>query len=456
MRRVVVQMIISLVFCLLTAACSATKYAQNRPGALSIEKKKSGDPEKPYDLAYIEFDDQGDFWDPEQLDNALKMIDQVNESAGYDSEGNGIGSIFVTYVHGWRNDASEGNGNLANFKNILKRLAEDEGRAAESSTPPRPARPIAGVYVAWRGDALWTIRPLRWLDVFTFWNRNAAAARIASRPPATQALLLILKEIQGKSNARSIVVGHSMGALIVERAMSQALVGVITEAKYRKRCEACQSDLEPGEFKPPADLIVLVNSAAPAMQSKHLVEVLEEDVSESAERHDAMPLLLSITAQNDRATKRLFPVAMKLESRRQNFRSDTTPGQGSLVTHTAGHTPFLHSHAPLKFDADAACRGAVDDLPLNVLRCREEEERENSLAAIFTVGRRKYTIKRIAGAFNHTPYWILQAPDSVIDNHSGFFTDEFTNFLRGLIIVTGASRPDDSRVYSTAGADGPK
>lgn len=446
MGRIFARVTISLAFLILTA-CSATKYGQHRPGDLSIEPRGES-PANPFDLAYVEFDDQGDFWEPEQLDRAIRLIDRVNESAGYDSEGKSIGSIFVTYVHGWRNDAAKSNGNLANFKNILKRLAADEARAAASSTPPRSARPVAGIYVAWRGDALWTVRALRWLDVFTFWNRNAAATRIASRPPATQSFLLMLKEIQGKSNARSIVVGHSMGALIVERAMSQALVGVIAEAKYRNRCEGCPGELEPGEFKPPADLIVLVNSAAPALQSKHLVEVLEEDVSETEGRHDVVPLLLSITAENDRATKKLFPIAMRLESRRQKFRSNTVPAQRELVTHTAGHTPFLHSHEPLRFDADAACVGAAETLPLDVVRCRGEEK-EDSLGAIFTVGRRKYEINKTVGGFNHTPYWIMQAPPSVIDDHSGFFTDEFTSFLRGLIIVTGASRPGASKTYMT-------
>lgn len=449
MCRIIARLTLSLSVCLLLTACSSTQYKTYRAGDLSVEEKKADDPERPYGLAYVEFDDQGDFWEPGQLDSALQFIDRVNEGAGYDSQGNSIGSIFVTFVHGWRNDAQEGNGNLSNFRKILKRLAEDERRAAETSNPPRPARPVAGIYVAWRGDALWTVRPLRWLDVFTFWNRNAAAVRIASRPPATQAFLLMLKEIQGKNNARSIVVGHSLGAMIVERAMSQALVGIITEAKYRAPCEACSDGLEPGEFKPPADLIVLVNSAAPALQSKHLVEVLEKkEVSEETGRHDDVPLLLSITAENDRATRGLFPIAMKLESRRQKFRDDTNPGQRELLTRTAGHTPFLYSHERLGFDAKAACLGAADDLPLNVLRCRAEEGSDSS-TAIFTVGERKYTIRRNAKASNHTPYWILQAPRSVIDNHSGFFTDQFINFLRGLIIVTGASRPGAPKIYST-------
>jgi len=438
----------------------------------SVEERNG---QQPYDLAYLEFDEQGDPWElPEktengQLDRAIEMIDRVNASPG-DDRGDPDGAIFVTFVHGWRNDAAPGNGNLANFRESLAKLAAAE--EADAARDHRPVRPVAGIYVAWRGDSIRTPKALPWLaglDFLSYWNRNDTALRIASRPPATQALLILLKEIQGNRFSRSIVIGHSMGALILERAVSQAFVGVINEAKYRPRCaDPCPDcaekpecprsierpeELRPGKFKAPADLIVFVNSAAPAIQAKHLIEIFSDPEIASTTDHGQIPFILSVTAENDKATKRVFPIAMRLESQNELFRKEKGLDQRSLILHTGGHTRSLYSHDTIDYRKDVPCEGLADVRSYGVVRCIDEEAGGNKL--VFTIHgnengtavTRKFMLEQ--QGTNRTPYWILQAPRSLIDGHSKFFNDGFSDFLRGIITALGANEPGEAKTYST-------
>lgn len=457
MRQIICLPILLVIFAGAgSLSCTPAPYRAYHPAPCSVEERSA---QQRYDLAYLEFDEQGEPWElPEntddgQLDRAIQMIDRVNESKG-DERGDPDGAIFVTFIHGWRNDAAPDNGNLVHFKETLAKLVTAE--EADAKRDHRPPRPVAGIYVAWRGDSMKTPKALPWLaglDFLSFWNRNQTALRIASRPPATQSLLILMKEIQGNRNSRSIVVGHSMGALILERAVSQAFVGVINEAKYRPACPACPEELQPGKFKPPADLIVFVNSAASAIQAKHLVEIFDDPNIASTTAHGQIPFILSVTAVNDKATKRVFPIAMRLENQNQLFRKEEGLDQRSLVTHTGGHTPSLYSHKTIDYKTNAPCVGAVEMRSYAVQRCKDEEAGGKNL--VFTIASkdgdqpvtRKFTLTREGK--NHTPYWILQAPKTLIDGHSKFFNDGFTDFLRGIITALGANEPGPRKMYST-------
>lgn len=487
---------------------------EQRQDECAIEKK---DREGGYRLAHIEFTENGSYAAPCQLDWAINLIDEVNPPRGrVGRDDTKPGAIVVTFVHGWRNDASPDNvkskGNLFYFTNLLSGLANAEKKSAAETG--RAAREIVGIYVAWRGEAFRAPRWLGFLEYPTFWARSETATHIASSPVATQALVTLLKTVQRNPRSRSIVVGHSMGALLLERAVSQSLIGSVIDAVYEAestagrplckdgeeplctdthapplcqdgtapiclddnapRCKggntlccddgnaaACRDGSTPGcgngkpplcadgteprlnTFKPLADLIVLVNSAAPAQQTEHLRQTLEMGVDlTSGQGFVQGPLILSVTAKNDDPTKRAFPLGMWFANQGRSLPpKDGHLSPRRLASHTAGHLQELHTHEILKYqESSDPCEGV--SFPDNVLLCDENGDPSGPRpkSVTFMVGSRKYTMTR-KGDETLAPYWIMQVPKEVIDGHSKIFVPSFEDFLRGLIIVTGASSP---------------
>jgi hypothetical protein len=284
---------------------------------------------------------------------------------------------------------------------------------------------------------------------------------------------LLLENVKAEnSNARVIVVGHSMGALLLEQAVSQTLVTRIIDKLYQER------DRSFIPIRPLADLVVLVNSAAPAFRAQSLVDTLQirearldlEPLGAPTSREmpspppaaESGPLLVSVTARNDHATGWLFPKALALETRNQKFRPSTDPAGGRpaekyLARHTPGHTPQLFSHKELDYRKEerpclpkgAAAERRFSDwsVAAGVTYCSESSEDGSTLA--FSVrandGFETYRLVREPTATNKSLYWILQVPPAVVDGHSKIFEQPFRDFLRGLIAITGAASRDYQR-----------
>src|SRR5215831_8918006 len=75
--------------------------------------------DQPYDLAFIEFDEKGDFWDRQQLGHAYKQIEKLSRNPGKPP-------LLLTYLHGWQNNASDKTQDVANFRGLLSRLSRNQ------------------------------------------------------------------------------------------------------------------------------------------------------------------------------------------------------------------------------------------------------------------------------------------------------------------------------------------
>jgi hypothetical protein len=115
-----------------------------------------------YDLAVIEFDDPGWYHNP-AIQNKLVQYLRSKQSEHL---------TIILFVHGWRHNASEGDANLREFRNLLEDAVANEKHA-------RSPHRVFGVYLAWRGLSL---RGL--LSYSTFWTRKNAAFRVAARLPS--------------------------------------------------------------------------------------------------------------------------------------------------------------------------------------------------------------------------------------------------------------------------------
>jgi hypothetical protein len=243
-------------FAILTMALASTMIGctSNQPFRTNYEAVE-GDRTKEviestpnYKLGFVEFDDQGWFWDTRQRTAVEQMIrDEAGIGSAQGATPQGI--ILVAFVHGWKDNAAYDGDGVQAFRQILQQLS-----AAEQAQKDHPVRKVVGVYVAWRGlSATW--EPFKELS---FWERKDTAHKVGGYGAMT-ALLVDLENIQKESlNALTknaprtelIIIGHSFGGAAVYSALSQ----IITERFV--------NTLEKGKrLKPLGDQVILLNPA---------------------------------------------------------------------------------------------------------------------------------------------------------------------------------------------------
>src|SRR5271170_6288201 len=85
-----------------------------------------------YKLGFVEFDDQGCFWDTNQVKAVEEMI---RTEAGIGQSNNAAGIVIMVFVHGWKNNAAYDNTNVVMFRQTLAQLG-----SAEQVQTNHPAR----------------------------------------------------------------------------------------------------------------------------------------------------------------------------------------------------------------------------------------------------------------------------------------------------------------------------
>ncbi|HTG33267.1 MAG TPA: hypothetical protein VLB76_10070 [Thermoanaerobaculia bacterium] len=308
-------------------------------------------------IVYVELDDMGDLWDDSQIRKAEEVIRTANICSS--------GAIVVTYVHGWHQNADSTKttetSNLQMFKRILGWMAYEESVDAGLK---RSRRPVVGVYIGWRGiTGYWPA---------DYYNRHKAAGRVAG-PAATEVLLRVTTEARRNPRTRSIVVGHSMGGLIVERSLIPALDAYLLSLKGAGLRSQC--DIEKARQNLPMDLIVLVNPASHAIEAHKFIGTLrrlqvELKAPEQPKGLEAepeyykffsdrkawpLPLIVSLTSEGDSATRvglnlAAYPMALNKAFREYEYEETVYPykkytlHQRDLSLHTAGNFAPLASH----------------------------------------------------------------------------------------------------------------
>jgi hypothetical protein len=386
-----------------------------------------------YSLCTIEFDDQGELWDPQQLEDTIAHIQkECKYSKGGSKKYDDVGEVIViTFIHGWMHNAAPRDQNFEVFTNVIRKRAESEAEFARQND--RNARPVIGVYIAWRG-MLWNLPVIKY---FTFWSRKAAALRVGHLS-CTEVLFRIIRAVKSKTNrSQCIFIGHSFGGLVMENAICKALLGAL----FRKEGESVDS---------PSDLIVLINPACEASGAKQFIDILERNKvivemgGEQGKDELPFPILVSITSVGDLATKRAFPIGQYIVNVLKAFRPYTNPPPGLpsqryLHSHTAGHVTYFHN-----FEVQ----------PISGRDINKEK-----LEFSFKNGQRKYKIVPKDSDRNRLPFWLMQVPKEIVPDHSNIFTEAFENMLSALLRwITVSVEPTKlkcSTPEQTAGQAGP-
>jgi hypothetical protein len=361
-----------------------------------------------YSLCTIEFDDQGELWEPQQRTEVLKLIQKKckyghqNASAMNDDEE----IIVITFLHGWMHNASREDPNFESFRKILENKASAEKDFARDNN--RRPRPIIGVYIGWRG-MLSNVPGLKYL---TFWSRKAAALRVGNLS-CTEVIFSIIRAVKSRNpRSQCIFIGHSFGGLALENAVCKALLGSIFLNSV-------------GTSDSPTDLLVLINPACEASNAKQFIDILKRNEIEvviggrKEKGNLPFPLLISITSEGDRATKFAFPVGQFLVNLFKSFRPYKTPPKGfptqyQLCLQTAGHLPYFHNIELKKIEK------LLDD--------------KDRLQFSFNCGvDYYYEVVPRPNQHNAPPFWLMRLPTNIVPDHSNIFRTPFENMLSALL-----------------------
>jgi hypothetical protein len=263
-------------------------------------------------VAYIEFDDMGELRDRDkitgkslQLDAALATINAAQKTlpSGVKSQ-----PIVLVFVHGWKHNASPGPPEDANvqgvkdFLNMLHRTYKDQYVDSNDAAcvfgpgcTTRLLHPVVGVYIAWRGNSISEAFPVA--QTFSYFGREKTAYRVGNT-----SLTYALGEISAAAHPYNsdedklqpflLLMGHSFGGLVLERALAQATMERLDDVAGNKRNASF------------ADLIVYLNTAAAATDSKQVLDVMAEQgvTKPDPDSNKRYPQIISLSSSWDQAT----------------------------------------------------------------------------------------------------------------------------------------------------------
>lgn len=393
-------------------------------------------------LGIIEFDDQGHLWrtskggpgfTPSGPERPSPQLSAVLRALGERARKKPV--HLVIFVHGWNNNASECNGNLRQFKQALGTMAllHDE--------------PF-GVFISWRGMVL--DRPIL-LDIY---NREASSIKIGQveATAAIQALCATAKH--GNRDSRVIAVGHSLGGVILLRAMAQPLAADVARAVAQNP----EGTASVEAAAPLADTVVMVNPADTAVLASQMVATLRDYHARFERNNREAPLLVSFTSKGDWATGWLYHSVTWVSRHLLGSLMTSSAGATSTaeeehatVTSVGFHSP-LYSHelvscsdpaegpgVPFSNPAGDAASHAYDLMSQNYRPTRPGETKlvvwldpSQAGGKTGTGPLKPYELKRMCCATNTTPYWIFQVPTFVVADHTDVWNPNFVGLLTAL------------------------
>jgi hypothetical protein len=242
-----------------------------------------------YSLAFIEFGEDG------------QQLLPIQQQVLFDHLRAQKHNYVVTFVHGWRNDASRGNGNIRQFRMLLsyaKSALESRCREARRYCDVT----LTGVFIGWRGQVLSS-------DGDDLLSNAKAAVTMFSRKPASDrighGIVAFIKELSGLLDARNakatgrydrdhmMSIGHSLGGNALITGFAPEVLSAVASHKKDRLMRA-----------PAGDLIVLLNPAAEARKWTQLQDAVAQKGADDFSANQ-MPVLVSLTTTCNYSTEEL-------------------------------------------------------------------------------------------------------------------------------------------------------
>ncbi len=382
--------------------------------------------EDEYYLGFIEYDDQGQLHDREQMNAVLNTYRELAATSPV---------IIVTFVHGWHHNASPDDDNIRKFRTMLTRLSAKEHTS--SAEEGRGERVILGLYVGWRGEAV----SIPVLNALTFWDRKNAAHSVGQQG-VTEALLKLEEIVNVKAGIESaepprkshmVVVGHSFGGAVVFSSLQKILADRFIDSRKGKTWSGQASGF--------GDLVMLLNPAFEALRYSTLYDLSQEYCRSYFPGQ--LPRLAVLTSEADYATGIAFPVGRFLSTQFDNYRpmerhECATPGSAgkrpmtveevSAARYTVGHfEPYLtHELLPVTTAPLQAKSQSVSALQTEWLQQTREYQLQFTGSQLVHLGR---TVPL-------NPYLNVKVDKALIGGHNDIWGDEIINFMRDMILIS--------------------
>jgi hypothetical protein len=395
-----------------------------RPFCVQHISSKNG--KQLYTIGFIEFDQHGDYWDRDQLAINIHQMKRAAEG--------GKQILLIEYVHGWHHNSQEDAGrDVASFKILLDFLARSPFIQDSNYV-------VYGVYLGWRGEMVRNSNnpltlPLWIPHELSFYPEKHIGTELSTTPMMSEAIFQLVHTARTSGKrAHTVLIGHSFGAMVLEDAIAQAI--------------AAEAVAPPGpdsnnSATPPADLVLLLNSAANSLRAKGLVDMFRR--MPRAENADiGKPLIVSVTSETDSATGTLFPLGTGLANLFRHYRTyekePANVNQKYYITHTPGHNKFLQSHEVETDDNTAPATLLTDKkgqlhLPASFSAVFER----NLTGPLDTTGKRveqqwrfhlvpknggESTSRIYFKGSQFTRYWVVHVPHAIINTHGDIFNDQ--------------------------------
>lgn len=345
-------------------------------------------------IKIIRLTNSGEFVDRCELTNALYELNWDRElppgsfGAIRRQGASKLPKLAVLYIHGWKHDASPTDSDLASFTRLIEELRERH----------KGKKHVVGIYVGWNATADLP----SFLENISFWVKKSNADRVAQSAVVTKIVSAIGSIIRADPSRQDqfIAIGHSFGARVLFSATAQSLISETERAHPRF------PGGEYGIIEGAAHAVILLNAAFEASRYSAIDDVARKD---EAFRETQPPLLVSISTENDWATKLAFPVGQWLASARSK-RELTTLGN---------YQPFFtHMLSP------EVKEGMPEAMALT---------EEFTAAGLRLVRLPRDGTPRVVQA--HNPFLVVRTTSAVIDGHNGIWSDKFRGWLGELIVA---------------------
>ena len=394
-----------LIFIFLLSGCSTSNlpFHSKEPSANNCEDssiKKCYEsyyqrhPE--YDIAFAEFTERGNSFNPLWINNILQTIELHEKDTGV---------VIVVFVHGWKHNADEADGNLNNFKKALLAIAS-------SQNSPLNGRKLIGLYIGWRGLSI----DIPGIKNISYWDRKAVAEEVGKG--GVTKLLLALESIDKKNDNNVLVtVGHSFGGAIVVSAVSDILI---------------ERTINKETIKSIGDTIIVIN---PAIEANQILPLIESAITTNYS-DDQSPLFISISSDADSATHYAFPLGQSInlllswrqaDLQRDYYHdrlgdNDSMLKEEHLDTTTIGNfAPYLTHHL-----SSTTIEGSVPTLNLNSCKKKADECVPKGLTTLSG----HPTFSPLPDNY---PFYFIKTDDSMMRDHNDIFNDTMRTFMITLI-----------------------
>ncbi len=406
-------------------------------------KKYSSPNEQSFDVCVIKFHDSGRYVDLTQLSEATNCIRQARQA-------NRNGAVVVVFIHGWHHNAEwnrtkdDGDSHFTAFRKVLAGLTLREAERYPYGAPG--GRRVIGIYFGWNGDpAKSWLRDTRWLTHLSFKNRYSIAKKIGESADMRKALKQIFdvtkERFEEIPESPLILIGHSMGALMLESAFLSLLTDrdkvLVHRGTNHGNCVEIRQDGHPISF---ADVLIAINSAADSRIANEITATLKNQKITKTLRTPNVsyspPLFISLTSPADWDTK----ITWRLAQFPQLWRK-TDGHDRALFTHTFGVTQKKVSCNPKghpDFGQNWHCLHAptpahkpTPTIPID-LPTRERQGVSDK------PDHDRYQLRQLVDQEDSYPTWIFQVPPDIISNHNDIFNSRSGTLIMALIQISGA------------------